>query len=65
MSAAPDGLSVAIEWLKTEIPHTPFGRISIGVQIHDGRIMKVFKSIEETTLASQGGQKRSGNGADR
>ena len=53
MSDASDTLSAAIEWLKTEIPRTPFGRLSIGVQVHGGQISKIFKSIEESTLASQ------------
>ena len=53
MSDASGTLSAAIEWLKTEIPRTPFGRLSIGVQVHGGQISKVFKSVEESTLASQ------------
>ena len=65
MSGAVDALSTAIDWLKTEILHTPFGRLSIGVQVHNGQIMKVFKSTEETTLASQGGRRQSGNDANR
>ena len=48
-------LSSAIEWLIAEIERTPYGRLSIGIQLHDGRIAKVFKSIEETTLAPQAG----------
>ena len=47
-------LSSAIEWLLAECEHTPYGRLSIGIQLHDGQIAKVFKSIEETTLAPQG-----------
>lgn len=65
MSGADDGLSAAIEWLKAEITRTPFGRLSIGVQLHDGQIAKVFKSVEECTLASQPGSGRAGNGAGR
>ena len=65
MSDASDALSAAIEWLKTEIACTPFGRLSIGVQMHDGHISKVFKSIEESTLASQSGSGRAGNGSSR
>ena len=54
-------LSSAIEWLLAEIDRTPYGRLSIGIQLHDGRIAKVFKSIEETTLAPLSGK---GNGED-
>ena len=53
MSGAPETLSSAIDWLLTELERTPYGRLSIGVQVHDGRIAKVFKSIEESTIASQ------------
>jgi len=63
MNGAVDGLSAAIEWLETEIPRTPLGRICIEVQVLDGQILKVFKSVEEIILASQSG--RSQNGASR
>ena len=51
-------LSSAIEWLLAECEHTLYVRLSIGIQLHEGRIAKVFKSIEETTLAPQGGKGR-------
>jgi hypothetical protein len=64
MSGASDTLSAAIEWLETEISRTPFGRLSIGVQTHGGQISKIFKSVEESTLASQpeNGRASDGNG---
>ena len=65
MSGASDTLSAAIEWLRTEIPRTPFGRLSIGVQVHSGQIAKIFKSIEESTLASQPVNGRAKDGSDR
>ena len=62
MRCPPRTLSSAIEWLLTECERTPYGRLSIGIQLHDGRIAKVFKSIEETTLAPQGGKGEIGDG---
>ena len=56
-------LSSAIEWLIIECERTPYGRLSIGIQLHEGRIAKVFKSIEETTLAPHGGNGRSEDGS--
>ena len=53
MSGEGESLSKAIEWLRTEIARSAFGRISIGVQVHDGRIAKVFRTVEEVTLASE------------
>jgi hypothetical protein len=47
-----DCLSAAVDWLRGEVERTPFGRLSIGVQMHGGQISKIFKSIEESTLAS-------------
>ena len=61
MSSVTEPLSSAIEWLKTEITRTPYGRLSIGVQVHDGKVAKVFKSVEESTLASQYRDAGSGN----
>ena len=58
MSGAPETLSSAIEWLVTELERTPYGRLSIGVQVHEGRIAKIFKSIEESTIASQTDNRR-------
>ena len=58
MSGAPETLSSAIDWLLKELERTPYGRLSIGVQVHDGRIAKIFKSIEETSLASQTDNRR-------
>ena len=65
MSSQSDPLSVAIEWLETEISRTPFGRLSIGVQVHGGQISKIFKSVEESTLASQPVNGRAKDGSDR
>lgn len=62
MSGASESLSSAINWLFAEIDRTPFGRLSIGVQVHDGRIAKIFRSIEESTLASQGEKGRDDGG---
>ena len=63
MKAPSKTLSSAIEWLLTECEHTSYGRLSIGIQLHEGRIAKVFKSIEETTLAPQGGKGRYEDGS--
>ena len=52
MSGVTEPLTAAIEWLKAEITHTPYGRLSIGVQVHDGKVAKIIKSVEESTLAS-------------
>jgi hypothetical protein len=60
-----DSLSKAIAWLREEIPRTPFGRLSIGVQMHEGRISKIFRSVEECTLASQGPGGQVGDGSSR
>ena len=62
MSHSTDCLAAAIDWLKDEVGRTPFGRLSIGVQMHGGQISKIFKSIEESTLASNlvGEQPRNG-----
>jgi hypothetical protein len=65
MSDASGTLSAAIEWLRTEIPRTPFGRLSIGVQVHGGKISKIFKSIEESNLASQPVSVGAKNGSTR
>ncbi len=62
MRAPSKTLSSAIEWLLAECERTPYGRLSIGIQLHDGRIAKVFKSIEETTLAPQGEKGRCEDG---
>ena len=53
MSGGADTLTAAIDWLLEEVRRTPYGRLSIGVQLHSGQIAKVFKSVEESTLASQ------------
>ena len=45
MSGVTEPLSAAIEWLKTEITRTPYGRLSIGVQVHDGKVAKVFSLL--------------------
>ena len=52
MSNSSDLLADAIDWLQIEIERTPFGRLSIGVQTHGGQITKIFKSVEESKLAS-------------
>ncbi len=52
MNGSSKSVLAAIEWLKSEIARSAFGRISIGVQVHEGRVAKVFKSVEEITLAS-------------
>jgi hypothetical protein len=65
MSGVTEPLSAAIEWLKAEITRTPYGRLSIGVQVHDGKVAKVFRSVEESTLASQYRDARSGNDVSR
>jgi hypothetical protein len=65
MRSAPDTLSAAIDWLKSEIKCTPFGRLSIGVQVHGGQISKIFKSVEESTLASPSAGGRANDGIDR
>jgi hypothetical protein len=51
--AGVDTLTAAIDWLLEEVRRTPYGRLSIGVQLHSGQIAKVFKSVEESTMASQ------------
>lgn len=51
MSTSDRALAVAIAWLKAEISRTDYGRLSIGVQIHAGKIAKVYRSVEEVTLA--------------
>jgi hypothetical protein len=53
MSGGADTLAAAIDWLLEEAQRTPYGRLSIGVQLHNGQIAKVFKSVEESTIASQ------------
>jgi hypothetical protein len=53
MSGSSEAVATAMDWLLEEISRTPFGRVSIGVQMHDGKVAKVFKSVEESTLASQ------------
>lgn len=63
MRSPPKTLSSAIEWLLAECEHTAYGRLSIGIQLHEGRIAKVFKSIEETTLAPQGGKGHTEDGS--
>jgi len=63
MKSPSKTLLSAIEWLLAETEYTPYGRLSIGIQLHDGHIAKVFKSIEETTLAPQGEKERSRDGS--
>ena len=65
MNGVTEPLSAAIEWLKTEITRIPYGRLSIGVQVHDGKVAKVFRSVEESTLASQCRDGWTGNVIDR
>lgn len=65
MSHPTDSLSAAIDWLKEELERMPFGRVSIGVQMHGGQISKIFKSIEQSTLASQGAGEQARNGGSR
>jgi hypothetical protein len=62
VSHPPDCLAAAIDWLNDEVRRTPFGRLSIGVQMHGGQISKIFKSIEESTLASNVAGERLSNG---
>jgi hypothetical protein len=62
VSHPTDCLAAAIDWLKDEVRHTPFRRLSIGVQMHGGQISKIFKSIEESTLASNVAGERLSNG---
>jgi hypothetical protein len=61
MSASSPTLSSAIEWLKAEIASAAYGRISIGVQVHDGKIAKVFRTVEEVTLSPQDPKARGGD----
>jgi hypothetical protein len=62
VNAGAETLSEAIEWLLEEVRRTPYGRLSIGVQLHSGQIAKVFKSVEESTLASQAVRGRAEDG---
>jgi len=62
VSHPTDCLAAAIDWLNDEVRRTPFGRLSIGVQMHGGQISKIFKSIEESTLASNVAEERLSNG---
>jgi hypothetical protein len=62
VSHPTDCLAAAIDWLNDEVRRTPFGRLSIGVQMHGGQISKIFKSIEESTLASNVAGERLSNG---
>ena len=52
----------AVEWLRSEMERVPFGRIGIALQMHQGKITKIFKQIEESEYASQPGSGRDING---
>ena len=62
VSHPTDCLAAAIDWLNDEVRRTPFGRLSIGVQMLGGQISKIFKSIGESTLASNVAGERLSNG---
>jgi hypothetical protein len=62
VSHPTDCLAAAIDWLNDEVRRTPFGQLSIGVQMHGGQVSKIFKSIEESTLASNVAGERLSNG---
>jgi hypothetical protein len=53
MNSGAQSLKEATEWLQKEIAQSAYGRISIGVQVHAGEIVKVFRTVEEVTVASQ------------
>lgn len=53
MRTGADALTAAIDSLLEEVRHTPYGRLSIGVQLHGGQIAIVFMRVEESTMASQ------------
>ena len=52
MNGVTEPLSAAIEWLKTEITRTPYGRLSIGVQVHDGKVAKVITACRVIQIDS-------------
>ena len=64
MSDTKESLSSAIGWLLAQTVNLSFGRISIGVQLHQGRVTRITRGIEESTLASQseGEQAEDGRG---
>jgi hypothetical protein len=65
MSDTKESLSSAIGWLLAQTMNLSFGRISIGVQLHQGRVTKITKSIEESTLASQSEHEQAGDESRR
>jgi len=50
--SSPSTLGAAVRWLEDEIQRVPFGKLSIGVQLHSGAITKIFRSTEEGVAAS-------------
>ncbi|MGA2614950.1 MAG: hypothetical protein ABSG38_16050 [Spirochaetia bacterium] len=57
----PD-FTTAVEWLRSEMDRVPFGRVGLAFQMHQGKISKIFKQIEESEYASQPGSGRDTNG---
>ena len=38
----------AIEWLELEIARVPYGRVGISVQLHNGVVTKIFRTLEDS-----------------
>lgn len=60
-----DDFTSAVEWLRSEMDRVPFGRIGIALQMHQGKITKIFKQVEESEIASQPDHGRGYNGTSK
>jgi len=47
-----DNFTSAVKWLRDEMDRVPFGRVGIAFQMHQGKVSKIFKQIEESDIAS-------------
>ena len=49
--SAPDNLEAAIAWIRAQAPLLYFGRASIEILAHNGKITRIITSVEVSTAA--------------
>ena len=56
--SAPDNLEAAIAWIRAQAPLLYFGRASIEILAHNGKITRIITSVEVSTAAGLPNDKR-------
>ncbi len=51
MNENTSSVSAAYRWFCEQIERIRYGRVYMGVQVHDGQVIKVYHTIEDSAVA--------------